>query len=227
MEKILYHASHEGIQGDIAPISRVECDFGPGFYMSNRLNQTLGLVLKDKNPRKYSMVLDPGKVYDLKILDLLDREEDWFYLVMYNRGILEDFRGTELYEKYEHMMDGYDIVIGQIADDSLAPAMVGFKEGTLTDIVTLTCIKEINLGTQVVAKTKKGCEAISILTDESVSVRDRKTGENFKRWKNEKSHGIIARMNIAHKGQGSYIGEILTKARNLNKDSQKWKDQKT
>ena len=29
----LYHGSKEGIQGDIAPVSRVRCDFGRRFYM--------------------------------------------------------------------------------------------------------------------------------------------------------------------------------------------------
>ena len=30
---ILYHGSRGGLQGPIAPISRVRCDFGKGFYM--------------------------------------------------------------------------------------------------------------------------------------------------------------------------------------------------
>ena len=41
---ILYHGSKSGIVGDIAPISREECDFGQGFYMGTSTLQPLTLV---------------------------------------------------------------------------------------------------------------------------------------------------------------------------------------
>ena len=55
-----------------------------------------------------------------------------------------------------------------------------------------------------------------------VNAKDREQGENFKKWKEEMSYGIIAKMNIKHKGQGQYISEILEKARELNKDEIDW-----
>lgn len=217
-DKLLYHASHNGIKGNISPVSRHECDFGAGFYMSNRPKQTIGLVLKDEAPRKYILKLNKEKSKDLKILNLTKTPEDWFYVVMFNRGVLEDFKGTDLYEKYEHFFDDVDIVIGQIADDSLAPAIEQFQNGIITDIVALNCIKEINIGIQVVTKTIQGCQAIDILEDEPITQKDREQGKNFKKWKEEQSIGIIARNNIKFKGQGSYISELLAKARELNQE---------
>ena len=41
---IFYHGSKKGIVGDIAPISRAECDFGQGFYMGTATLQPLTLV---------------------------------------------------------------------------------------------------------------------------------------------------------------------------------------
>lgn len=42
---VLYHGSKKGITGDIAPISREECDFGKGFYMGTSTLQPLTLIL--------------------------------------------------------------------------------------------------------------------------------------------------------------------------------------
>ena len=41
---IFYHGSKKGIIGDIAPISREECDFGQGFYTGTDTLQPLTLV---------------------------------------------------------------------------------------------------------------------------------------------------------------------------------------
>ena len=38
-DKILFHGSRGGIDGNIKPISRVRCDFGKGFYMGEDSNQ--------------------------------------------------------------------------------------------------------------------------------------------------------------------------------------------
>ena len=41
---IFYHGSKKGIVGIIAPLSRVECDFGQGFYMGSDPLQPLTLI---------------------------------------------------------------------------------------------------------------------------------------------------------------------------------------
>ena len=45
----LYHGSHEGIEGEIAPnISRDVCDFGKGFYTGDNPTQAKTLICEDK-----------------------------------------------------------------------------------------------------------------------------------------------------------------------------------
>ena len=41
---LLYHGSKSGIEGDIAPLSRKQCDFGEGFYMGTESSQALTLI---------------------------------------------------------------------------------------------------------------------------------------------------------------------------------------
>ena len=45
---LLYHGSKSGIEGDIAPLSRKQCDFGEGFYMVDvkcwRLSESYDII---------------------------------------------------------------------------------------------------------------------------------------------------------------------------------------
>ncbi len=50
---ILYHGSRGGLQGPIAPKSRVRCDFGEGFYMGTDENQAKASVASDETPYIY------------------------------------------------------------------------------------------------------------------------------------------------------------------------------
>ena len=55
---VLYHGSKKGIVGDIAPVSRKECDFGAGFYMGTGTMQPLTLVCSEATPKFYTLSLD-------------------------------------------------------------------------------------------------------------------------------------------------------------------------
>ena len=55
---VLYHGSKKGISGEIAPISREECDFGSGFYMGTSTLQPLSLICNEDKPKFYAVELD-------------------------------------------------------------------------------------------------------------------------------------------------------------------------
>ena len=112
---VLYHGSKKGITGDIAPISREECDFGKGFYMGTSTLQPLTLVCNEDKPKFYAVELD---MTGLKVLTV-DIGMDWAMLIAYHRKEMESAKGTAIYEKYAHMTDGYDIIIGYIANDRM------------------------------------------------------------------------------------------------------------
>ena len=93
---VLYHGSKKGIDGDIAPISRGECDFGKGFYMGTTTLQPLTLVCNEDKPKFYAVELDTT---DLKVLTV-DIGMDWAMLIAYYRKEMESAKGTPVYEKY-------------------------------------------------------------------------------------------------------------------------------
>ena len=75
----LYHGSKKGIDGEIAPISRSECDFGRGFYMGTVPLQPLTLVCNEEKPVLYTVDLD---LQGLKVLTV-DIGMDWAMLIAY------------------------------------------------------------------------------------------------------------------------------------------------
>ena len=162
---ILYHGSKKGITGDVAPISREECDFGRGFYMGTSTLQPLTLICNEDKPKFYAVELD---LTGLKVLTV-DVGMDWAMLIAYHRKEMESAKGTAVYEKYAHMADGYDVIIGYIANDRMYTELFRFFNKTLTDVALIHCLSALDLGKQYVAISEKACRQIKILKEEPLS----------------------------------------------------------
>ena len=162
---ILYHGSKKGIIGDVAPISREECDFGRGFYMGTSTLQPLTLICNEDKPKFYAVELD---LTGLKVLTV-DIGMDWAMLIAYHRKEMESAKGTAVYEKYAHMADGYDVIIGYIANDRMYTELFRFFNKTLTDVALIHCLSALDLGKQYVAISEKACRQIKILKEEPLS----------------------------------------------------------
>ena len=56
--EIFFHGSKSGIEGDISPRSRAQCDFGKGFYMGTEVLQPLTLICNYEKPILYFAAID-------------------------------------------------------------------------------------------------------------------------------------------------------------------------
>ncbi len=77
--------------------------------------QPLTLVCNEESPCFYRLSLD---LNNLKVLEI-NIGIDWAMLIAYYRGYLEQAKDSPLYKKYSHMADGYDLIIGYIANDRM------------------------------------------------------------------------------------------------------------
>lgn len=159
-ERVFYHASREGIKGNIQPISHRYCDFGKGFYMTPSLMESLKRVCNEKHPLLYTLSID---LSELKVLEV-NTGFDWIMLLAYYCGYFEKIRGSTLYEKYAHMTDGYDVIVGFIVNDQVYQVLTDFFEEKITDEALIASVKALNLEKQYVAITEKACDQISILS---------------------------------------------------------------
>ena len=162
---ILHHGSKTGIKGELAPLSRSECDFGRGFYMGTSALQPLTLICSESAPKFYTVSLD---TQGLKVLNL-GMDLDWAMLIAYCRGEMKRVSGSELYEKYAHFTDGYDLVVGYIANDRMYTELSRFFHGDITDVALIHCMSALDLGKQYVAVSEKACKQIKIIKEESLT----------------------------------------------------------
>ncbi len=203
----LYHGSRKGLEGEIKPISRKECDFGRGFYMGDNPLHPLTLICREKNPILYKIKFDYD---DLKILDL-NVDINWALLISYNRQYMENVKDSDIYKMHAHLLDGVDVVRGYIADDRMYDVLNSFFELNITDEALISCLSALKLGQQVVAISEKACKNIKVIEEykinfleqlilKDISIKRRKEG-------NELSHKI----EIEKRRQGLYFDEIIAR----------------
>ena len=202
---VLYHGSKKGIEGDIVPLSRSECDFGVGFYMGTVTLQPLTLICSEINPKFYTVSLDTT---DLKILNL-GIDLDWALLIAYYRKEMEIVAGSNLYEKYAHLTDGYDLVVGYIVNDRMYTELARFFNGDITDIALLNCLSALDLGKQYVAISKKACEKIKILKEEKLTGLEQMVLEDMSTKRRKEGIRLADEIAKKYRREGQFFDEII------------------
>lgn len=202
---VLYHGSKKGIVGDIAPISRNECDFGSGFYMGTNTLQPLTLVCNEDKPKFYTVELD---MTELKVLTV-EIGMDWAMLIAYYRKEMESAKGTPIYEKYAHMADGYDVIIGYIANDRMYTELSRFFNRTLTDVALINCLSALDLGKQYVAITEKACKQIKILKEEPLSQLELSLLKDMSAERRKEGITLAEEIEVKYRREGKFFDEIL------------------
>ena len=202
---VLYHGSKKGIIGDIAPISRSECDFGCGFYMGTNTLQPLTLVCNEEKPKFYTVELD---MTGLKVLTV-DIGMDWAMLIAYYRKEMEEANGTPIYEKYAHMADGYDVIVGYIANDRMYTELSRFFNKTLTDVALINCLSALDLGKQYVAISEKACKQIKIIKEEPTSQRELSLLKDMSAERRREGVALAEEIEVKYRREGKFFDEIL------------------
>lgn len=202
---ILYHGSKKGITGDVAPISREECDFGRGFYMGTSTLQPLTLICNEDKPKFYAVELD---LTGLKVLTV-DVGMDWAMLIAYHRKEMESAKGTAVYEKYAHMADGYDVIIGYIANDRMYTELFRFFNKMLTDVALINCLSALDLGKQYVAISEKACRQIRILKEEPLSPLELALLKDMSAERRKEGVALAEEIEVKYRREGKFFDEIL------------------
>ncbi len=202
---VLYHGSKKGIEGDIAPISRGECDFGCGFYMGTNTLQPLTLVCNEDKPKFYTVELD---LTGLKVLTV-EIGMDWAMLIAYYRKEMESAKGTSIYEKYANMANGYDVIIGYIANDRMYTELSRFFNKTLTDVALINCLSALDLGKQYVAISEKACKQIKILKEEPLSPLELALLKDMSAERRRQGIAVAEEIEVKYRREGKFFDEIL------------------
>ena len=202
---VLYHASRFGISGNIQPISRSRCDFGKGFYMGTDPIQPLTLVCNEKNPVFYTLDFNTE---NLSVLDV-EMGIDWAMLIAYYRGYMDDKTGSVVYEKYAHMADGCDVIVGYIANDRMYQVLTDFFERRITDTALIGSLSALKLGRQYVAITQKACDQIRIIKERPLQKLGLMILKDRSKIRRREGIELADRIVTEHRRDGRYFDEIV------------------
>ena len=207
---LLYHGSKSGIEGKIEPKSRKQCDFGKGFYMGTDPGQALTLICDYEKSKFYVVSVATDTLAQIEV----PADIDWAMLVAYHWGRMEKINGTDLYNKYRNMTAGKDLIIGNIANDRMFFVIDNFFICNVTDTALVNSLSALQLGKQYVAVSQKGCDAVRVESEISLSYLERlfiknTAGEN-------RAKGISLANDICrnYRREGLFFDEILNKAKN-------------
>lgn len=205
---LLYHGSKSGIEGDIVSRSRKQCDFGAGFYMGTEPRQVLTLICDYESARFYIVSIS---VEDLDILDVPANLE-WAMIVAYHRGRMEKIKGTPFYNKYQEMTQNKDLVIGSIANDRMFFVIDNFFVGNITDAALINSLSALELGKQYVAVTQKGCDAVRIEKEVSISYLEKLCLKEKSEENRAKGSSLANDICKNYRREGLFFDEILDQA---------------
>lgn len=206
-DRILYHGSRGGIIGPIKPRSRPGTDFGEGFYMGTDPMQTKGLVANEPQPFSYALSVDFSHIAREQVL-VLDRYE-WIYTILHFRRTCRPFNGSRIDDVMGELAEGFDFVMGPIADDRMNEAVRRFAANELTDEGLFACLASVRYGTQVVAKTEDACGRISVVAEQAMYEDEIDGILEYQRKQRLQARGVVTRLQAEYKGRGKYLSELL------------------
>lgn len=167
--------------------------------------QPLTLVCAEDKPKFYTVELD---LTGLKVLKV-EIGLDWALLIAYYRKEMESAKGTPIYEKYAHFADGYDMIIGYIANDRMYTELSSFFNLTITDTALIHCLSALDLGMQYVAVTQKACDNIKILKEEALSELELLVLQDMSIKRKKAGTEIAKQIEVKYRREGKYFDEIL------------------
>ena len=205
---LLYHGSKSGIEGNIAPKSRKQCDFGEGFYMGTEPIQALTLICDYESAKFYVVSIS---VDNLAVLDV-PADLEWAMIVAYHRGRMEKIKGTPFYSKYQEMTKDKDLVIGSIANDRMFFVIDNFFIGNITDAALINSLSALELGKQYVAVTQKGCDAVRIEKEIPISYLEKLFMKEVSEANRVKGSSLANDICRNYRREGLFFDEILDQA---------------
>lgn len=202
---IVYHGSKKGLQDKIEPISREFCDFGKGFYLGTDPAQPLTLICDEDKPVLYTMKLD---LTGLKVLKV-EMNLEWAMLIAYYRGYMDEVKGSEIYKKYERMAEGYDVILGYIANDRMYRVMKSFFEKEITDVALIHSLSALDLGYQYVCKTQKACDRLEIINKKELTSLELAILRDKSIVRRQEGIQLTEEILLKYRREGKFFDEIL------------------
>ncbi|MBR4915364.1 MAG: DUF3990 domain-containing protein [Clostridiales bacterium] len=204
--KLLFHGAKSEIEGGISVNrSRINNDFGQGFYTGENYDQAVSFVSGYDQSSVYYLDFDES---DLKCKKF-KVDQEWMLTIAYFRGALDDYRDHPKVRKLIKNARNCDYIIAPIADNRMFQIINSFISGEITDEQCKHCLAATNLGNQYVFTSEKAVRNLKILERTYISSSEK---EHYKGIRTEETKLGDDKVKLArrqYRGKGKYIDEIL------------------
>lgn len=205
----LSHGSRTNLKGDKIKLhaSTNNNDFGDGFYCGTSLKQAGMFVADEPESSIYIVSFKPQGLKPIRLTVSLD----WMLAISYYRGIIDQYKDTDIVRNVIDKIEAADYVIAPIADNRIFELVDLFVDGKLTDLQCLYALTATYLGVQYVFTTQKAIDNIEVVDHLYLcqSEKDAYSISNSIESNTSLNKAIIAKKRYENKGQ--YIDEIFSK----------------
>ena len=201
---VLFHGSKNGLSDITVFGSRINCDFGNGFYLGQTYNQALSFVCDYDQASVYAFRYSPE---GLKCVEF-DCSFDWMIAICYFRGTIKKYAGSEIVQKVIKKVEDVDVIIAPIADNKMFYVMSQFVEGEINADAAIHSLSASRLGLQYIIKTDKALKNLIPIEKYYLSVPER---EDCRKALIERGYEIDTKLKLAKRQfkTGLYIEELL------------------
>ena len=128
--KLLFHGAKNEIEGEIsADRSRINNDFGQGFYTGESYDQAVSFVSGFDHSSVYYLDFDESGLKCKRY----KADQEWMMTIAYYRGALDEYREHPIVRKLIKEARNCDYIIAPIADNRMFQIINSFISGEITD----------------------------------------------------------------------------------------------
>lgn len=204
---ILFHGAKNQIDGPVdLDHSRINLDFGPGFYLGESYEQASSYVCSNEKSSVY--IFDTNGLKGLKV-KTFDVNEEWMLLICYFRGQLEKYENKEKIVKLKESISGCDVIVAPIANNNMYDIMNRFVKGFITNEQAISALSASSLGKQVVLISKKACKRIKMVNRLYLSKIEKK---DIIKINHDRALTMMDKATLSiqkYRRKGKYIEELL------------------
>lgn len=201
---VLFHGSKYGLSEVTVSGSRLDCDFGSGFYLGQTYNQALSFVCEYNKSSVYAFRCPTD---GLKVVEF-DCSLDWMLAICFFRGSIKEYTESNMVQEVVRKTEDADIIIAPIADNKMFYVMSQFAEGEINADVALHSLSASGLGYQYIIKTEQALAKCVPVEKYYLSVPER---DDCRKALVERSYEIDTKLKLAKREykKGLYIEELL------------------
>ena len=204
--KLLFHGAKDEIEGDISVNkSRINNDFGKGFYTGESYGQAISFVSGFERPSVYYLDFNDSRLKCKRY----EVNRDWMLTIAYYRETLDEYKDHPLIQKLIKESRDCDYIIAPIADNRMFQIINSFIESEITDEQCRHCLAATNLGYQYVFISERSIKNIHALERSYIPENERMYYLNMRGEEAKLGADKVKLARIKYRGKGRYIDEIL------------------